>query len=68
MQNSSFQCENAISSFSVIPNIRLSGNVILIDDIIDSKWTLTVCGNLLMSNGAEKVFPFALADSSQSME
>lgn len=43
----------------------LDGNIVLIDDIVDSKWTLTVCGRLLRKIGAEKVFPFCLADSSE---
>ena len=37
-----------------------------IDDIVDSRWTLTVCGYKLMEAGCEKVFPFALADSSHN--
>lgn len=38
--------------------------LILVDDVVDSKWTLTVCGYLLMQAGCEQVVPFALADSS----
>ena len=38
--------------------------LILVDDVVDSKWTLTVCGYLLMQSGCEQVVPFALADSS----
>ena len=38
--------------------------LILVDDVVDSKWTLTVCGYLLMQAGCEQVIPFALADSS----
>ena len=41
-------------------------NIILIDDLVDSKWTLTVAGGLLHKAGAEKIYPFCLADSSQS--
>lgn len=68
MQNSSHQCENAKKSFHIIENVVIPENIILIDDIIDSKWTITVCGDLLTSNGAIKVFPFALADSSNNKE
>ena len=64
MQNSSYQCENALNSFYFLEDKEIDGNVLLVDDMIDSKWTLTVCGDLLMKNGAEKVFPFALADTS----
>ena len=48
-----------------ITNADIKGNVLLIDDIIDSKWTLTVCGYLLRQAGADQVFPFALACSSR---
>ncbi|MCL2064101.1 MAG: RecQ family ATP-dependent DNA helicase [Candidatus Cloacimonetes bacterium] len=65
MQNSSYQCENALKSFNVIKNnaLIMPENILLIDDIIDSGWTLTVCGFKLMEVGCEKVFPFALANS-----
>lgn len=64
MLNSSHQCFNAQSSFSFANNENAPEKIILIDDIIDSKWTLTVCGDLLASNGAVEIYPFALADSS----
>lgn len=64
MQNSAFQCRNAWDSFSV-SNSELPSKLILVDDIVDSKWTMTVCGYKLMQNGAEFVFPYALADSSR---
>ena len=68
MVNSSHQCENALKSFHINEEIEIPKNIILIDDIVDSKWTLTVCGNLLMNMGANLVFPFALADSSNRKE
>lgn len=64
MENSSHQCQNALHSFSIPQDIHLSGNIILVDDIVDSRWTLTVCGNLLGECGFEFVIPFCLADSS----
>ena len=72
MQNSSFQCENALKSFNIEigdnlempPSIET--NVLLIDDIIDSGWTLSVCGFKIQEAGYGKVFPFALADSSDN--
>ncbi len=66
MQNSSFQCENAFNSFHIIENIVLPQNILIVDDMIDSKWTMTVCGYKLMEAGAINVYPFALADSSRS--
>ncbi len=67
MQNSYYQYKNAISSFQKKDGTEVPKQIILIDDIVDSKWTLTVCGRLLTSNGAEKVVPFCLADSSLAL-
>ena len=64
MENSAHQCANAWTSFRVKEGTAVAGNVLLIDDVVDSRWTLTVCGYRLMEAGAERVFPFALADSS----
>lgn len=65
MENSQFQCKNALDSFSIKNKMELTGNYLLIDDIVDSRWTITVCGYLLRKAGAEKVFPFTLACSSR---
>jgi len=50
-----------------IPKMMLencqNGSVILIDDMVDSKWTLTVCGSLLKDNGANLVYPFTIAST-----
>ena len=40
---------------------RLDGPVLLVDDLVDSRWTVTVAGALLRSAGAPGVLPFALA-------
>ena len=64
MENSAHQCANAYTSFWVKDGVRIPKNILLVDDVVDSKWTFTVCGYRLMEAGAEKVFPFALADSS----
>ena len=61
MENSSFQCGNARKSFSLREGTSLSGSILLVDDVVDSKWTLTVCGYLLRTAGAEHVYPYALA-------
>lgn len=67
MNNSYHQCLNAVNSFSSKDH-NYSGNIILVDDIIDSGWTLTVCGHYLSESGFGKVFPYALADSSNREE
>ena len=67
MENSAFQYRNAWESFSVLP-VTMPEKVILVDDVVDSRWTLTVCGYKMMENGCVEVYPFALADSSHTEE
>lgn len=64
MQNSSYQCMNAINSYKLIENIEIPENILLVDILIDSKWTLTVCSNLLGEAGARNIFGYVLADIS----
>ena len=63
MENSAHQCANALVSFKIKEGASVAGNILLVDDMVDSRWTLTVCGCRLMEAGADQVFPFALADS-----
>lgn len=65
MENSAHQCENAYKSFSLISEVTLPERIILIDDIVDSGWTFTVCGYRLMEGGCKEVYPFALASSTK---
>lgn len=37
------------------------GPVLLVDDMVDSRWTLTVATWLLRTHGAGEVWPLALA-------
>lgn len=62
LENSSYQCNNAFSGFEI--KECHCGNVLLVDDMVDSRWTLTVCTYLLKKNGAGNVYPFALAKTS----
>ena len=39
----------------------LTGPVLLVDDLVDSRWTMTVAGALVRTAGAPAVLPFALA-------
>ena len=41
------------------------GPVLLVDDMVDSRWTLTVVAWLLRSNGSGEVWPLALALAGQ---
>ncbi len=65
MENGAHQCANAYKSFSVKKGVIIPKKVLLVDDMVDSKWTLTVCGYRLMERGCQEVYPFALADTSQ---
>ncbi|PRR82336.1 RecQ family ATP-dependent DNA helicase [Clostridium vincentii] len=60
MENTNMQSKNAYNGFKVNGTVKYE-NVLLIDDIVDSSWTLTVCGFLLNINGASRIFPYALA-------
>lgn len=64
MENSAHQCANAHQSFFVKEGMSVPRKILLVDDVVDSRWTFTVCGYRLMEAGAERVYPFALADSS----
>ena len=62
--NSFQQAQNLIGAFVVDPTTIRPGPVLLVDDMVDSRWTFTVAGTLLRQSGAGPVYPFALADSS----
>lgn len=64
LHNSNMQFRNAWESFDVF-EVK-SGNVLLVDDMVDSKWTFTVCGYKLISKGSGKVYPFALSNTAGS--
>ena len=66
MNNSYYQFKNATEKLMLNPSAQIpnGARVILVDDMVDSKWTLTVAGALILGTGAAKVFPFCLADSS----
>ena len=62
MHNSHQQYRNVRDAFEVQQPVP-PGPVLLVDDIVDSKWTLTVIGGKLREAGAGLVYPFALADT-----
>lgn len=62
MQNRFYQCNNLDGVFEIegdIPNTA----VLLVDDIVDSGWTLTVISALLRKAGSGPVFPVVLAST-----
>ncbi len=59
MQNATTQFGNVRRAFEVI-EVR-PGRCLLVDDMIDSGWTMTAIGQALLQAGSGPVFPFALA-------
>ena len=62
-QNRFHQCRNLDGAFQVTQLYR-DQPVLLVDDIVDSGWTLTVIAALLQQAGSGLVYPIALASSS----
>lgn len=58
-ENSHQIVENNIDNWSA-KNTGRTSPVLLIDDFVNSRWTMTIVGRLLRMNGVEKVYPFAL--------
>lgn len=63
MENSSFQQNNLLGAFEVVGPLP-PGPCLLVDDMVDSKWTFTVAAAMLRKAGVPAVVPFALADAS----
>jgi ATP-dependent DNA helicase RecQ len=62
-QNRFHQCKNLDGVFAITQTVPV-GSVLLVDDIVDSGWTLTVIAALLLQAGSGPVYPFALASTS----
>ena len=61
MANSIQQARNIDGALALRTRAIPCGSVLLIDDMVDSRWTMTVASWLLRSNGSGEVFPLALA-------
>jgi ATP-dependent DNA helicase RecQ len=61
MENSAQQVRNVADAFEVVAPVPDDRPVLLIDDIVDSGWTLTTVGIALRVAGSGEVYPFALA-------
>jgi len=64
--NSAYRVRDVWDRFTVPADLaarlaHLGGPVLLVDDIIDSRWTVMIAGALLRRAGATGVLPFALA-------
>ncbi|MEN6523856.1 MAG: RecQ family ATP-dependent DNA helicase [Anaerolineaceae bacterium] len=62
MQNGFMQARNVINTIQIDQRISQEP-VLLVDDIIDSGWTLTMAGYLLKKQGTGQVYPFTLAQA-----
>ncbi len=60
MQNSFQRASNVIGKFDINQE-PLADPVLLVDDVVDTRWTLTILGDLLQRAGSGDVYPFALA-------
>ncbi len=63
MYNSAQQLANVRGAFEV--HDPLPGAVLLVDDLVSSRWTITAVGHLLRTAGVDAVLPIALLDASR---
>jgi ATP-dependent DNA helicase RecQ len=64
MQNSTQQVRNLDGAFAVAQELP-SGSCLLVDDMVDSRWTFAVAAWQLRAAGSGPVFPLALAQTGQ---
>ena len=62
MENSAYQGANVNGSFAIV-GTPPSGPVFLVDDLVDSRWTMTEVGKILRQSGSGNVYPLALAST-----
>jgi ATP-dependent DNA helicase RecQ len=65
MKNGAHQARNVDGAFLIRGPVP-SGPVLLIDDMVDSRWTMTMASYLLTANGSGPVYPLALASTANS--
>lgn len=61
MENRFHQCHNLDGAFEIQMPAGNYAPALLVDDVVDSAWTLTLAAALLRQAGTSAVFPFALA-------
>jgi ATP-dependent DNA helicase RecQ len=61
MANSTQQARNIDGSLALTAQAMPKGPVLLVDDVVDSRWTLTAAAWLLRKGGSAEVWPVALA-------
>ncbi|WP_156760551.1 RecQ family ATP-dependent DNA helicase [Microbacterium karelineae] len=59
--NSAFRVTDLQGRFGVDGLVIAEGPILLVDDLVDSRWTMTLAARELRRAGADDVLPFALA-------
>jgi ATP-dependent DNA helicase RecQ len=65
LANSHYQAQNLSGAF-VVRGAPPEGAVLLVDDVVDSRWTLTVATALLREAGSGPVYPFAICSAART--
>lgn len=63
MANSAQRARNVDGALRLVEEDLQATPVLLVDDLVDSRWTLTVAAWLLRSHGSGEILPFALAQA-----
>jgi ATP-dependent DNA helicase RecQ len=61
MANSTQQARNIDGSLALVGQPLPRGPVLLVDDMVDSRWTFTAAAWLLRTSGSGEVWPLALS-------
>ncbi|MDE0157391.1 MAG: RecQ family ATP-dependent DNA helicase [Gammaproteobacteria bacterium] len=61
MENSTQQARNIDGSLALTDEVLPDSPLLLVDDMVDSRWTFTIAAWLLRSNHSGEVWPLALA-------
>ncbi len=61
MENSTQQARNIDGSLALTDEVLPDSPLLLVDDMVDSRWTFTIAAWLLRSNHSSEVWPLALA-------
>ncbi len=67
MENSTQQARNVDGSLRIHGTVP-AGAVLLVDDMVDSRWTMTIAAYLLRTHGSGPVHPLALASTANADE
>ena len=65
-ENSSQQAANVYGAFGLAGELPTRAPVLLLDDVVDSRWTFTECARVLRLAGVGAVIPVALAEAGPS--